>query len=157
MRNPNLKQDNQNFLKNHEEILSILEEIKKFEQRYPAFEFEEPTYNEELIEIEPKPEVFVPLEKTRGPAKPTVFRLRFTEDGKLENIDIKKPKSKKTTKFSIFNKINIKKKKDQTESKSKEDESKISRLIGGLYKISKLKRVIPSRNKREKEPTEPDK
>jgi hypothetical protein len=157
MRNPHLKHDNPTYLKNHEEILSILEEIKKFEQRYPAFEFEEPTNSEELIEIEPKPDIFVPLEKTRESAKPTVFRLRFTEDGKLENIDIKKPKTKKTTKSGILKTINIKKNKEQKDSKSKEDESKISRLIDGLKNISRLKRVIPSKNKTENEPTESDK
>jgi len=153
MSDSNLKQDNSTYLKNHEEILSILEEVKQFEQRYPVFEIEEPTYNEELIEIEPKPDDFVPFKDPREPVTPTIFRLRFTEDGKLENIDMKKPKPKKETKLRL-KKIITKNKADKKESKSNEGESKISRLKGRLNKISKLKRVIPSQSKTEKETVE---
>ena len=150
----NQKQDNSTYIKNHEEVLSLLEEIKQFEQKYPAFEIDELTYNDELIEIEQKPEYFVPLEKPKEPATPTVFRLRFTDEGKLENIDIKKPKPKDENKPSLLKKIKIKKKTDKKESKSSEGKSKLSGLKGSLNKISKLKRIIPSGNKTDNEPAE---
>ena len=153
MRDINLKEENSTSFKDHEEILAILEELKQFEQRYPAFQIEEPILNEELIEVEPKPEKFVPFKEPGAPATPTVFRIRFTEDGKLENIDLKKPKPKKEFRFSL-KKIKSKKRVDKKESKSNAEKSKISKLKDGLKKIGKLKKVIPSRNKQEEEPEE---
>ena len=87
MSNLKLKQENSPEIKKHEDILAIIEEIKQFEQRFPEFEIEESEVEEELIEIEQKPKEFELPIKQKKPTSPTVFRLRFTEDGKLENID----------------------------------------------------------------------
>ena len=153
MRDINLKEENSTSFKDHEQILAILEDLKQFEKRYPAFEIEEPILNEELFEIEPKPEKFVPFKEPIVPTTPTVFRIRFTEDGKLENIDLKKPKPKKEFRFSL-EKIKAIKRADKKEFKRNAEKSKISRLKDGLKKISKLKKVIPSRSKNEEEPEE---
>jgi len=150
MGNLNLRDDNTISIKNHEQILAKLEEIKQFEQLFPAFIIEELQINDDLIEIEPKPEEFIPFEETREPATPTVFRLRLTEDGKLENIDLKKPKPKKEIK-PILKKINNKMRVEKKESKTKEAQSKISKLKDRLNKIGKLKKVIPSRRVKEEE------
>ncbi len=153
MSHPISRDDNSTSIKIHKEILSKLEEIKKFEQLFPAFVIEELKINDDLIEVEPKPEEFIPFKELKKPATPTVFRLRFTEDGKLENIDLKKPKPKKEIKPNLKKIITkrITRKKDPKDSDSK---SKISTLKGGLKKISKLKKVIPSRGIKEKETIE---
>jgi len=146
----NLRDDTSTSIKSHQEILAKLEEIKQFEQLFSAFVIEELKINDDLIEVEPKPEVFIPFKEPREPATPTVFRLRFTEDGKLENIDLKKPKPKKEIK-PILKKIKNKKKVEKKESKEINAESKLSKLKSGLDIIKKLKRVIPSRNTKEEE------
>jgi hypothetical protein len=153
MSNPISRDDNLTFIKNHEEILSKLEEIKKFEHMFPAFLIEELKIIDDLIEVEPKPEEFIPFKELKEPATPTVFRLRLTEDGKLENIDLKKPKPKKEIKLNL-KKLIPKKITRKKEPKDSDSKSKISMLKGGLKIISKLKKVIPSRGTKEKETTE---
>jgi hypothetical protein len=153
MSHPISRDDNSTSIKNHEEILSKLEEIKKFEHLFPAFVIKELKIIDDLIEVEPRPEEFIPFKELREPATPTVFRLRFTEDGKLENIDLKKPNPKKEIKPNL-KKLIPKKITRKKEQKDNDNKSKISKLKGGLTKISKLKKVIPSRGTKEKETTE---
>ncbi|UCF49341.1 MAG: hypothetical protein JSU91_06215 [Thermoplasmatales archaeon] len=84
------------------------------------------------------------IEKIDRPLKPTTFRLRINKEGKLENIDIKKPQPRK--------KINIRfRKKDKGEAKSTEEKSKFEKLKSGLFKI---KRLIPIGKKEEEPQTE---
>ena len=149
----NLRNDNSTSIKNHEEILTKLEEIKKIEKLFPAFVIEELQIIDDLIEVERKPEEFIPFKEPREPATPTVFRLRFTEDGKLENIDLKKPKPKKEI-IPTLKKTKNKKKVEKKESKANDEESKISKLKNGLNKIGKLKKVIPSRILKDKDSKE---
>ena len=153
MANPNLRDDNTISKYNHEQILAKLEEIKNFEQLFPAFVIDELKIIDDLIEIVPKPEEFIPFKEPRESATPTVFRLRFTEDGTLENIDLKKPKPKKEIK-PILTKIKNIKRVEKKESKVNDGGTKLSKLKGGLNKISKLKNIIPSRRITEKESKE---
>ena len=84
------------------------------------------------------------IEKIDRPINPTIFRLRINNEGKLENIDIKKQQPRK--------KINISfRKKDKGEEKSSEGKSKFDKLKSGLNKI---KRLIPIRKKEEEPQTE---
>lgn len=150
MSNIKLKQENSTVIKKHGEILVIIEEIKQFEQRFPEFEIEESEVKEELIEIEQKPKEFeFPIEQ-KEPTSPTVFRLRFTEDGKLENIDLKKPKPR-IEKHSRLKTQKTKNKGKKEKLQTTKKESNNSKLKGIISKIGKLKRVIPSRGKNEEE------
>ena len=88
--------------------------------------------------------------------KAATFKLRFDENGKLVNIDLKKPKpptakSESKKRFKIpFPKIKIKEK----EGESKATEKKSKGLKGKLGAIGNLKRVIPSKGKKEKKTKE---
>ena len=82
-----------------------------------------------------------------------IFNEIIYSDDKLENIDLKKPKPKKEIKLSL-KKIKTKKKVDKKESKSDDEESKLSKLKSRFNKIGNLRRVIPSRGKKEKESKE---
>ena len=101
------------------------------------------------------------------PVPPAVFRIRFDEEGKLDNLDLKKPKPKPDLKASVkkINKLsNLKKiKKKGKSEKSAEAETekggKFSKLKGGIGKVSKIKNiskikgVIPGRGKKKEEIT----
>lgn len=97
-------------------------------------------------------------QKARLEAKAATFKLRLNEEGKLVNIDLKKPKSSKPKSKKRFNlkKIVTKRrgKTKETEVETTEKMSKISKLKGGFSKISKLKRAIPHKGKMEKKSEE---
>ena len=189
------------FTKKHEEILEIIEEIKRFEKKYQTYDLKESDLDIEFIEVEQDVVDFIEvnedivefseveqenLEKVKSisivkdikklglkdkfikifPSKigaeikqekikqkditPATFRIRFNENGELENIDLKKSKPKlKSEKHFIFKKFSFKRMEnnEKTESKLVEKNSKISKLKGGLGRLGKLKKVIPSRKK----------
>ena len=94
---------------------------------------------------------------------PTVFKVRFNKEGKLEYLDIKKAKSKPDIKedlkkLNLLKKIKRKGKKEESEA-AEGGGGKLSKLKGGFGKIGKIKKVIPSRGKKKKEPKkeEPEK
>jgi len=115
------------FFKEVEEKKSkLFEKFKKFKTRFGK------KVHREIPEI---------IEK---PITPTTFRLRINEEGKLENIDLKKPKPRPKIKLSF-------RKKDKKESEESEKKSKFEKIKTVL---SKMKRIIPKRKKEEEEPEE---
>jgi len=165
--------DNTSITKTHEEILKMLEEIKEFEKKYGEFELKKPTTIEYETFKEIKPELvffkeveekkYKILEKFKKfktkfgkkvqreipetfekPITPTTFRLKINDEGKLENIDLRKPKPRQKIKFSF-------RKKDKKESGESEKKSKFEKIKTVL---SKVKRIIPKRKKEEEEPEE---
>ena len=148
MSKPKLDQETSSVTKTHEEILAMFEEIRQLEARFPAYEIEEQEVEEELIEVahEEEPVVIEEPEIKKEPTSPTVFRLRYNEEGNLENIDLRKPKPPKEIHINL-SKLRNKEKKSEV----KEKKPKSSRLRGGL---SKLKRVIPSKSEEEEETEE---
>ena len=167
MKDSNLGEDIDIYIKTHEEILKIIEEIKEFENKYQEYDLSEIQSGEDFIEVDNELEEFVeaiPLnkeeprkrvifkrqkvkEKVQKEIKPTIFHLRLNDDGKLENIDIKKPQAKKKGRFKFR-----RKKTEEGEIKEKKDKiSKVSKFKGGF---SKLKKAIPSRKKKSEDTTE---
>ena len=98
--------------------------------------------------------------------KSATFKLRFNEEGNLENIDFKKPKERAHKESKILKKLKIDKitskikKKDKGEGKPSEGEEgkggKLSKIIGPLKNISKIteKLPIPKKGKKSKEKKE---
>ncbi|MCK4365432.1 MAG: hypothetical protein KAW45_05230 [Thermoplasmatales archaeon] len=92
------------------------------------------------------------VKKVRLEQKAATFKLRFDEKGKLVNLDFKTPKpsepkseSKKRFKLPI-----PKRKGKSKEGETKTTEKKSKGLKGKLGKIGNLKKVIPSKGKKEK-------
>jgi len=149
----------------HNEINELFEEIKELEKNFEKFDINTIEENEEsnLIEfaeleefqtIEDLAEIKKPIcetekEKIEKPINPVTFRFRFNNEGKFENIDIKKPKlNTKSKKSFILKRIKIRKK-ENTESKETEAKLKFSKLKKVL---SKLKRVIQNKSKEVEKP-----
>jgi len=188
-------------IKTHEEILELLDEVKRFEKEFEDFEVaprSEVEEKEEFIEVEHETTTvdtvkLIPLKtkekkakykkrfrhpifrikfrtrsevkKLREEKKAATFRIRFDEEGKLVNLDVKKPKpSKEKPKKLSLKKLFVLKKlikrgkgeTEETETKSEPEGegSKFSKLKGGLGKLGKLKGIIPGRLKKEKETEE---
>ncbi|RLF92592.1 hypothetical protein DRN50_08675 [Thermococci archaeon] len=188
-------------VKTHEEILELLDEVKRFEKEFEDFEVaprSEVEEKEEFIEVEHETTTIdtvkpIPLKtrekkakhkkrfrhpifrikfrtraevkKLREEKKAATFRIRFDEEGKLVNLDIKKPKpSKEKPKKLSLKKLFVLKKlikrgkgeTEETETKSKPEGegSKFSKLKGGLSKLSKLKGIVPGRSRKEKKSEE---
>ncbi len=169
MKDSNLGEDIDIYIKTHEEILKIIEEIKEFENKFQEYDLSETQSEEELIEVddqlvefvevipikkeEPRKRVISKRQKVKEniqkEIKPTIFHLRLNKDGKLENIDIKKPPAKKKSGFKLR-----RKKKEKGETKEKNDKkTKLSKFKGGF---NKLKKAIPSRKKKTEDTTEPE-
>lgn len=148
MSEPSLDQETSSVTKTHEEILAMFKEIKQLEASFPAYEIGKYEVEEELIEVahEEEPILIEEPQIKKEPTSPTVFRLRYNEEGNLENIDMRKPKPHKEIHINL-SKLRSKEK----EPKVKEEIPKTSRFRGGL---SKLKRIIPSRNEEEEETEE---
>jgi len=160
-------------IKNHEEILQLIDEIRSFEINFEGYEIvKEEVEKEELIEVEhEKPEEITPIpikeekdklllrsrlskKRVEKPITPTTFRIRYADDGSLVNVDFRAPKPKKEgTKGFSLKKLRRKKCKSTGEAEAGEKKSK---LKGGLGRLGKLKKVIPSRGKKE-EKSEEDK
>lgn len=88
------------------------------------------------------------VKKARLEQKAATFKLRFDEKGKLINMDLKEPKKSEPKPESKKRfKIPIPKRKGK-EGETKEKKSK--GLKGKLGKIGNLKKVIPSKGKKEK-------
>jgi len=170
MKVTNTGEDFKPSIKDHDEILKRIEEIKELERRFPEFVLSEIKLKEELIELDEELEEFdeTVTEKSEQPKKrkinlfdkfkknsskehelnPTVFHLRINNE-KLENIDIKKPIVRERKK-KIFSLKLIKKDKDQGNDKG-EKFSKLSKIKGG---IGRIKMAIPSRKKKSKNENE---
>ncbi len=124
------------------EFAELTEAEQQEELPEPIIETDEPDQEVELQEpvelpgpvsevvgekVPPKKDVTKTEPSKTKPASSAVFNVGFGDDGKLVNLDMKKPKPKKT------------KEKSETESKS-------SKFKGGL---GKLKKAIPFRGKEE--------
>jgi hypothetical protein len=95
-------------------------------------------------------------QKTVKEVQPTTFRLRINEQGKLQNIDLKKPNTteKRKIKFSIKNR-----KKREKEQETTKETSILDKFKGIFSKIGNLKRAIPSKSNDSEEtktPQEPE-
>lgn len=174
--------DNENIsnsnIKDHSEILQIIDKIRAYEQNFVDFSTEiveeVEDIKQDLIEVEykeviPEEEVlpeedkkkFSFLKKEKKEAKPTIpttFKIGFDEKGELVNLDLKKPKPKKEKegakgKFNLKKIIPFKKKGAEDAGDKAGSSSKLKGLKGGLGKLSKLKKVIPTKNKSSNEET----
>jgi hypothetical protein len=97
-------------------------------------------------QVEPEANETKPKQSKAKPTQDTVFKLRFGETGNLEMLGAKKhpvkqtkPETKGAKKLSL-------RRKNKTESETKEEKSKLSKLKGGAGKI---KNIIPHRKKKE--------
>ncbi|KYK32006.1 MAG: hypothetical protein AYK22_00155 [Thermoplasmatales archaeon SG8-52-3] len=128
-----------------EEIEPDLVIFKEIEEKKPEISKPSKKFKFNFIKKRKK---FV-TKKIEEPLKPTTFRLRINKEGVLENIDIKKPQSRKKLKLNFRLR-----KKEGKESKPSDGESKLSKIINV---ISKIKRIIPKREKEESEEPETNK
>jgi len=168
-------------IKDHSEILQIIDDIREFENNFLDFKREtvEETgeITQDLIEVEEIEEAvsdedvlqefnkkfFKKKEKKEPkPRVHTTFKMGFNEEGKLVNLDFKQPKPKKEhsgskSKFNLKKLIPSRKKENEDASDKSESSSKLSKLKGlkgGLGKLSKLKKVIPNKNSSSEESKE---
>jgi len=166
--------DDRDSLKSHKEIIRSIDEIREFENEYYDFEIEEKKqdikrinesievehktlfYSDDLLDEGTKNKFFDKLRKvhfTRSPERgdekpvnPAIFNIGFNKNGDLVNLDFKITDVKKEK--GSFNIKNLfRRKKDEKTS----TDSKFGKLKSKLGKISKLKKVIPSRSKNEEE------
>jgi hypothetical protein len=101
------------------------------------------------------------FENKRPLTSTNVFKMRFDDNGKLNIVDMRKPKPKPDIKFDIkkyIKFINKKEKEDKTKETPKdEDKSKVSaikdKIVGlvDLKSLSKIKDIIPFISKKEEE------
>jgi len=87
---------------------------------------------------------------------PTTFRFGVDENGKLVNLDLRKPKIKPKSESRFKKLAGLKtklhrKKEGKTESEGTEEKSKASKFKGAFGKIGKLKKAIPHKSKNKKE------
>ena len=159
--------------KTHEEILVIIKEIKGLEEKFMSGDFfkdyqiEFLEVEDEFIEIEHPPieqrehiifeevtvEDEVETELEEKIIYPAVFRIRFNEEGKLENLDLKKAKPKPhlksdLKKLKVLKKIKIIGRKGE----SRIEKVRLSKIKDTIGKISKIRNVIPGIGKKEEEP-----
>ena len=157
-----VEQDAVEFIEVNEDIIEFIdvenEKLEKFKSLSIDKDLKKFGLIDKFIKILPtKIGSEVNQEKiTHNDYTPATFRIRFNENGELENIDVKKSKPKiKSEKRFILKKLRFKRmgKNEKTETKPIEKNSKISNLKGSLSRLGKLKKVIPSR-KKELEETE---
>lgn len=119
---------------------TIESEIKTKRKKHPKLRIKFRTYSE----------VKKAREEGRLPT-PTIFKMRFNEEGQFVNTDLKNTKPKKKTQGTKHFSIKSTRKRKKTEleqtpsGETEEKESKSSRFKG---RLGKLKRVIPSRGKK---------
>ena len=164
-------------IKDHSEILQLIDEIIAYEQDFTNFstvtiqetqdvkqdlieiEHQEINSEDEVLENKEKNTFIKKIKKEPKPKVPTNFKIGFDENGKLVNLDLKKiqPKNKAKEpkgKFNLKKIIPFRKKQDKSDdSESSSKKSKLKGLKGGLGKLGKLKKVIPNKNKSSNEET----
>lgn len=156
-------------VKTHEEIMSLIEEIKEMEKKFDEIRIDHETKEEiaeqkivEELEEKPIPfkiEVEEPKKKfafkLKRPKKATrqeqfaTFRLRIDESGKLVNIDLRRSEPKEKGRFSFSLKGLIKRREKTNENREITEETKGigSKLKTLLSKLGKLKSIIPGKVK----------
>jgi len=160
-------------IKNHNEIIQMIDEIREFEDLDINLETDENKKNNEIIEIENKTidydsnlldeenknKFFDKLKNvhfTSHPNEkdqiekfviPNTFNIGFNKTGELVNLDLKKKKNieKKKHSFSIKNLIKRDKKRENNEESDEDDTSKIGKLKAKLNFLSKIKKVLPGK------------
>lgn len=170
MKNSGCKSISDSDIKDHFEILQIIDEIREFENNFVDFKGEtvEETENitQDLIEVDPEGIEEVVLdeevlqesdkkffkflkEKEKKEPKPrvhTTFKMRFNEERKLVNLDFKQPKIKKKrseskSKFNLKKFIPSRKKENEETSDKSESSSKASKLKGLKGGLGKLSKL----------------
>ena len=164
-------------IKDHSEILQIIDEIRVYEQDFVDFSTEileeVEDIKQDLIEIdheeiiskeevlsnqnEKKVSFLKKKEKESKPKIPTKFKIGFNEKGELVNLDLKKPKikqEKEGTKGKFDLKRLIKKKGDAGAGDTSDSSSIISKLKGLKGRLSTLKKVIPNKKSSSEESKE---
>jgi hypothetical protein len=160
MKDSNSGEDLDICVKKHEEIIKEIQEIIEFENRNKEYDLSESDIKEELIEVDNQLEEFTETipkieeepkirkkiivrrtkvkQTTKKELNPTVFHLRLNEEGKLENLDIKKPevKERKNRNFRL------------KRNKKDKGKSKFSIFKDGFDRI---KKAIPSTTKETEE------
>lgn len=164
------KTDVSSTVKNHEEIMDMLTEIKEFEKRFPEYKIEEESridkikakteIPQEKIKQKQKKKPFIfriklrsksKVKKRKKERKPTTIKFRLTEEGNLVDVNKKKIKPKKKhAKFLNFKKLIKRKEKGDKKEKSKSEITSFKdKIVSSLGKISALKKVIPTKETEE--------
>jgi len=102
------------------------------------------------IKFRTNSEVKKAQKEERNPT-PTIFKMRFNDEGQFINTDLKKTKPKKKkqgTKHFSIKRIRKQKKTKLEQTSSEETEEKESKGSRFKRRLGKLKRVIPSRDKK---------
>ncbi len=162
--------DKKSSVKSHEELIEIIDELKEFENIEIDENFNKKQKTNEIIEID-KNEVSDNLiiddsdkrkdffknisifsnkeknidEKSVKEINPSTFKIGFNDNGELVNLDFR-------IKKQVENKESNKKKNKSDDEKS--NKSKFSKIKNKFSNIGKLKKIIPTRNKKEKKPEE---
>ena len=124
------------FLDTDSSKASLKDKFARRKNKKTAQELEKP--------VEPEANETKPFKAK--PTQDTVFKLRFGETGNLEMLGAKKPQVKQTKpETKGIKKLSLRRK-NKTESETKEEKSKLSKLKGGAGKI---KNIIPHRKKKE--------
>jgi len=121
------------------------ETLTEFQPIEDIEESKKPKFKFKIRKLKPRTEV--EKGKIEKPINPTTFRFRFNDEGKFENIDLKKSKLKIKTKKPFSLKAIKIRKKTKTDSQDEEKNLRFSKLKTGL---AKLKRVIPNKSSENK-------
>ncbi len=167
--------DKDNSVKNHQEIISMLDEIRHFEKIDVDIETDKKKKEDKIYEVDlnkfneekniDKPKKILDIKRpnifnrsneentSRHPLDPAIFNIGFNDNGNLVNLDlkIKEEKEGKQKKINLKNVLNIFSRKNKSKEKSDSKMSKIKSKFGG---ISKIKKIIPSKSKKEEKPEE---
>lgn len=176
MKHSEIGEDLYSKIKNHSEIIQEIQEIKEIEEAIPEFDISDPMNENEFIDIDNNLEEFqeikpiinpnlikkpktikaIKIKKSTEKAKkktkpkktlnPTIFHLKINNEGKLENLDIKKPKIIDKKKINFISK-RLKRKKEKNVDK-KDKKIKIPNFKNGF---SKIRKAIPSRGNKSKD------
>lgn len=170
--------DKEDSIKEHDEIIQMIDEIRGFEdihidfepeikkERIEIFEIENDISEENKVDIDKKDKqnflkkikfnIHPDRETIKKELKPNVFNIGFNDNGELVNLDLKKKKVIEKTdkklsldKFKNLIKRNKNKSDVPTSESDNEKGSKFSKIKDKLGKIGKLKKIIPSRSKNE--------
>lgn len=130
------------------------EEIVQFEEVEGTPEFE-PEYISETFEDAKEPFIKKLKLPPHKEIEPATFKIRFNEEGKLENIDFIKPKKKSETDSKLKKTLKVDKiisiikrkgKKGEGGEQPKAEEGKggkLSKILGPLSKITSIKDKLP--------------
>ena len=165
-------------IKSHKEIIQMIDELKEFENISIDDKIEKKPTSNEIIEIdkkeidnnlvietdEKKKEFFKNVtlfsknkkeKRENKDVNPSTFKIGFNKNGDLVNLDFKKKEIPEEKKEKLnFKNILSKFKRGNKNKKEKSNDSKISLIKDKIGNIGKIKKLIPSRSKKEKKAEE---